>query len=379
MERQIYLDYNSSTPIHPQVAKVMRPYLLGYFSNSKSPHKKGREIKKIIFEESAKIASFLNLEPSDIIFTSGATESNNTILKGMFFSSANKHPHFVTSQIEHPSILYCMKFLETLGAKVTYVRVGQDGVIDPDDVKKAITKDTILVSIMHVNNEIGTIQPIEKIGELAKARGILFHTDAVQSFGKLDIDFWNMPVDMISVSSHKIYGPKGVGLICMKKGVLITPLLHGRVSQSYPRAGTLNTPAIVATAKAVEISYHRKKEYHIKMKQLHDRFVSNLKGIDDIQFNGHLTKKLPNTINVSFLGVNAQTLLANLDNAGIFISAGSACESDSAKGSHVLKAMGFDRDRILSAVRFSFGFGISEDDIDYTSRKIKIFLKKLRA
>jgi cysteine desulfurase len=378
--RKVYLDHSATTAVHPEVLEAMLPYFAEHFGNPSSAHSWGREAKVVIEQCREKIASFFGASAKEIFFTSGGTESDNLAVKGVAWANQNKGKHIITSQIEHHAILETCKYLSKQGFDITYVPVDKYGLIDPEDVKKAIKPDTILVSIMHINNEMGAIEPIEEIGKIVREKGICFHTDAVQSAGKLPIDANKLNVDMFSLSAHKIYGPKGVGLLYIRQGTKITPLSHGGQHERGKRAGTENVPGIVGLSKAIEISHRDMNEYNKKMKFLADSFYKKLnEKIADISLNGHPTKRYCGILNISFKGVEGESIILSSDMKGIAISTGSACSSGTLEPSHVLAAMGVLPELAQGSIRFSFGRENSSEDIDYVVDVLSEVVNRLRA
>ena len=349
----IYLDYNASTPIASEVADAMRPFLTHHFGNPSSHHWAGIPAKEAVEHARQQVADLLRCSPGEIVFTSGGSESNNHAIKGVFFALKRKGNHIITTQIEHPAILNPCRFLEKIGAEATYVGVDRYGRVDPGEIEKAITSKTILITVMHANNEVGTIQPIEEISKIAKDRGIVFHTDAAQAVGKIDTKVDDLGVDLLSVAGHKLYGPKGVGALFIREGTPIEPLVHGAGHESGRRAGTENGLLVVGLGKACEIA--RKYLNDPKMRDLRDRFwgllQENFGG--GVVLNGHPTHRLPNTLNVSFVSKMGEEILSRLD--GVAASTGSACHSGSVELSPVLKAMKIPPEVGMGALRFSLG------------------------
>jgi cysteine desulfurase len=378
--KNIYLDYNATTPVHPDVLKAMLPYHDVEFGNASSLHLFGRKAQKAVEDAREKVARLIGpCESVDIVFTGGGTESNNFAIKGVTFALQDKGKHIITSKIEHLAVLNPCQFLEQNGYEVTYISVDEYGVVDIEALKDAIRKDTILISIMFANNEIGTIQPIEEIAQIAHEKGILFHTDAVQAVGKISIDVEKLGIDLMSISAHKIYGPKGVGALYMNKKAKITPLIHGGHHERNRRAGTENVPGIVGFGKACELVLRDMETESRRLTILRDRLWDGIrKSVEDVKMNGHPTKRLPNTLNVSFMHVEGESVLLNLDLKGIAASSGSACSSGSLEPSHVLKAMGMEGTAAQSSIRFSLGRANSQDDIDKVIKEIPPIIKRLR-
>jgi cysteine desulfurase len=359
----IYLDYNATTPIDKKVAEAMEEYIYGNFGNPSSSHELGSKTKQAVEEARKKVASLLNASPEEIIFTSGGSESNNMVLKGVGYTYQNRGKHIITSEIEHPAVISPCKFLEGNGYEVTYLSVDQDGVVDIEQLKAALTDETILISIMHANNETGTIQPLAEIAEIVSENNILLHTDAAQSVGKIETDVKKLGVDFLSVAGHKVYAPKGIGALYIRAGIEIEPLIHGAGHEMGKRAGTENVIFDVALGKACELAedlFQGKKadfEHNTpgEIKELRDYFQKQLQKNfkDRVILNGHPTKRLPNTLNISFLDYSGQEILDHLDN--VALSTGSACHSDLVEISSVLKAMSVTMETGRGAVRFSLG------------------------
>lgn len=369
----IYLDYNATTPIDKDVADAMFPFLYGHFGNPSSIHVLGLDAKCEIEKARQQVANLLNVSVDEIIFTSGGSESNNTVLKGVAYTYKKKGNHIITSQIEHPAIINPCKYLEDLGYEVSYIKVDEFGMVDPIEIEKSITENTILVSIMHSNNETGTIQPIEEIAHICKKHRVLLHTDASQSLGKVPINIKNLGVDFLTVAGHKLYGPKGIGALYIRKGISIEPLIHGAGHEKGRRAGTENIILEVGLGKACEIA--KINLLNNEIKENTDYFYSRLieKFGDIIHLNGHPKKRLPNTLNVSFIGYNGYEILDNL--AEVLASTGSACHSGMTTISPVLKAMGVTEDIGRGAVRFSLGKYTTKIEIDIVVEKLSNIIK----
>ncbi|MBI4663890.1 MAG: cysteine desulfurase [Verrucomicrobia bacterium] len=362
--KRIYLDYNASTPIAPEVAEAMQPFLREHFGNPSSPHWAGAPAKKALNEARGQVASLLGCEPNEIVFTSGGTEANNHAIKGAFFSLRQKGGHIITTQIEHPAVQQPCHFLERLGAEITYLPVDGHGLVDPDTVRRAITSRTILVSVMHANNEVGTLQPIHEIARITREHEVLLHTDAAQSLGKVPARVNDLGVDLLSMAGHKLYAPKGVGALYVRQGVTLEPLLHGAGHELGRRAGTENVLLNIGLGAACELAASESEFRGPRLTQLRDYFHKGLQKLFGaaVHLNGHPTQRLPNTLNVSFAGrVGSEVLEALGDVAA---STGSACHSGCRDVSSVLKAMGATEDIGLGAVRFSLGRGTTFDEID---------------
>jgi len=375
-----YLDYAATTPVDPRVLKAMLPYFTKKFGNSISLHTFGQEAKKALEKTRLIMAEALNAKNKDeIIFTSSATESNNLAIKGIAFANQNKGKHIIISSIEHSCVLNSSQWLEKQGFKITKIKVDKYGLIDPKEIEKAIRKDTILVSIIHANNEIGTIEPIEEIGKICEKKKVYFHTDAVQSFAKIPIDIQKMKVDLLTASSHKLYGPKGAALLYIKKGTKIEPLIHGGGHEFGLRASTVNVPAIVGFGKAVEICEKEMKKESKRQIKLRNKLINGvLKKIPDSYLNGHPTKRLPNNTNFSFAYVEGESILMDLNSYGIASSTGSACSSEELEPSHVLLACGSRLEQAHGSLRLTIGRWTKEKDINYLLKILPKTIKKLR-
>lgn len=367
----IYLDNSATTRIDDRVLEEMLPYLKSNYGNASSLYSLGRESKKAIEDARDKVAKILNCKSSEIYFTSGGSESDNTAIKGIARANRKKGNHIITSKIEHRAVLETCKTLEKEGFEITYLDVDRYGRVDIEKLKSVIRKDTILISIMYANNEIGTIQDIEKIGKIARENGIYFHTDAVQAVGILDIDVEKQNIDSLSLSAHKFYGPKGIGVLYVKKDIKFEKFIDGGHQERNKRAGTENVANIVGLAKALEIATEFLQEHKNKISSLRDYFESNLKSkIENVTINGDIENRLPGNSNISFLGVNGQDLLLNLDMLGICVSSGSACTSGSIDPSHVLTAIGLDEEKAKSSIRISIGKYNTKEEIDFLVKSL---------
>jgi cysteine desulfurase len=376
----IYMDYAATTPTDQRVVEAMMPYFGEIYGNPSSLHGFGQEARAAMEEARAKIAAFLGAKPAEIVFTSGGTESDNFAIKGVAWANRKKGDHVITSAIEHHAVLETCRFLEKEGFRVTYLPVDEDGLVDPADVVKAITDRTILISIMHANNEIGTIQPIAEIGRIAKEKGICFHTDAVQTFGHLPFTVDELNIDLLSASAHKLYGPKGMGLLYIRKGTRITPLVHGGDQESGHRASTQNVPGIVGFGKAVELAAATLQEEVVRLTSLRDQFIQGIfERIDGIRLNGHPARRLPNNINLSVESIEGEGMILSLDMMGIACSTGSACSSSSLEPSHVLLAIGLPHELSHGSLRFSLGMYTKEGDIDAVLEALPQVVGRLRA
>ncbi len=376
--KKIYLDHAATTPVRKEVLEAMRLYFSEKFGNASSLHSFGKDAKEALSKSRKTIAKIINARANEIIFTSGGTESNNLAIKGVAFANRDKGNHIITSKIEHPAILKPCKWLEKQGFKVTYLNVDKYGVVNPKDVEKAITKNTILVSIMHANNEIGTIEPIAEIGKICKKHKILFHTDAVQSFGKLPINVKKMNINLLSASSHKIYGPKGVGMLYVNRKVNIEPILHGGGHEYKLRSGTENVAGIIGFAKAVELATKEMKKEGERQIKLRNKLIKEISKIKDSYLNGHPTFRLPNNINFWFKGVEGESLLLRLDEKGIAASTQSACSSSSLKPSHVLTAIGLSHEQSHGSLRLTLGKENTEQDINHVLEVLPQIINSLR-
>ncbi|QUL98003.1 MAG: cysteine desulfurase NifS [Candidatus Fermentithermobacillus carboniphilus] len=378
-ERHIYLDHSATTPVRPEVLAAMLPYFGDKFGNASSVHRWGREARMAVEEAREKVASLIKADPREIIFTSGGTESDNLALRGVAWAYRSRGNHIITSAIEHHAVLHTCESLEKEGFRVTYLPCDRYGMIDPEEVKRAITKDTILISIMHGQNEVGTIEPIGEIGKLAKEHGIIFHSDAVQSAGKVPIDVNAMNVDLLTVSSHKIYGPKGVGALYVRKGTRLVPQATGGAHERGMRAGTENVPGIVGFGEACRLAEKELPEESKRLSALRDRLIRGiLDKIPDSILNGHPTERLPHNVNVSIKYVEGESMLLNLDLLGVGASSGSACTSGSLEPSHVLLAMGVPHEVAHGSLRMTLGKSNTEADIDYVLEVLPPIVERLR-
>jgi cysteine desulfurase len=378
--KRVYLDYAATTPCDLEVIKAMQPYFFDKFGNPSSIHSFGQEAKKAIEDAREIVDSFLGAKPEEIVFTCGGTESNNSAIKGVAYALSKKGNHIITSDIEHHAVSEPAKFLEKFGFKVTFVKVDKYGLIDPADIKKAITDKTILILVMHANNEIGTIEPISEIGKIAKGKGVYFHTDAVQTVGHIPVNVDELNVDLLSLSAHKFYGPKGVGALYIRKGTRLERFLHGGGQERNRRGSTHNTPGIVGLAKALELCGENMQDEAQFQIRLRDRLIKELpEKIPEIYLNGHPQKRLPNNINFSVKYIEGESILLNLDMLGIAASTGSACTSESLEPSHVLLAIGLTHEIAHGSLRFSLGRWTKEEDIDYLLEHLPAIVRNLRA
>ena len=375
----IYMDHSATSPVDPEVFEAMKPYFQEEFGNASTLYKLGRDGKRAMENARAQVASIIGAEPKDIIFTSGGTESDNIAIKGTVYKLKNKGRHIITSNIEHPAVHETCKYLEKNGFEVTYVPVGTNGLLKASDVEAAIKDDTILITVMHANNEIGTIQPIAEIGKIAHENGILFHTDAVQSVGKIPVDVNALNVDMLSISSHKLYGPKGIGALYIKKGVRLEPIIHGGGHERGLRPGTENVPAIVGFGKACQLAEENLEEESARLTRLRDKLVDAvLEQNEEAYLNGDREKRLPGNANFRFTGIEGESLILHLDSKGIAASTGSACSSTKLEPSQVLMAIGLEEVEAHGSLRISLGRENTEEDIDHAITSIKEVVDTLR-
>jgi len=378
--KRIYLDYAATTPTHPDVVKAMLPYFTEAFGNPSSIHSYGQEAKGAIEEARVKIASLLSARGEEIAFTSGGTEADNFAITGVAFANESRGNHIITSSVEHHAVIETCKFLERRGFRVTYLPVDGYGLVDLDDVRKAITDKTILISVMRANNEMGTIEPIAEIDKIAKEAGVYFHTDAVQAVGHIPVDVDELGVDLLSMSAHKLYGPKGVGALYIRKGTKLTPFMHGGGQERQRRASTENVPGIVGFGKAAELARQEISEEAERLTRLRDRLVKGLlERIDHTRLNGHPIMRLPNNVNVSVDFVEGESMLLNLDLEGICASTGSACSSSSLEPSHMLLAIGLSHEQAHGSLRFSLGKWTTEEEIERVLDVLPGVVAKLRA
>ncbi|MEH7223139.1 cysteine desulfurase family protein [Bacillus sp. JJ1566] len=377
--QHIYLDHAATSPMHPDVVESMLPYMTEVFGNPSSIHYFGRKGRHSVDEARQSIADSIHAKPNEIVFTSGGTEADNLAIMGTAYAMQGKGKHIITSVIEHHAVLHTCEHLEKQGFTITYLPVNETGIVSVKDVEAALTSETILVTIMFGNNEVGAIQPIKEIGELLQEHQAIFHTDAVQAYGLVDIDVNQYKIDLLSVSAHKINGPKGTGFLYMREGKKIAPLLFGGEQEKKRRAGTENVAGIIGLQAAVHIAKQTMSQKHTLYREFKHAFISILKEQDiAYEVNGDLSKSLPHVLNIYFPGTNVESMLVNLDLAGIAVSSGSACTAGSIEPSHVLVAMfGKDSDRITSSIRFSFGLGNTMDDIKTAANETAKIVKRL--
>jgi cysteine desulfurase len=376
--KKVYMDYAATTPVDPRVLKAMLPFFTKKFGNTMSLHSFGREAKTALENSREVIANLMNAETEEIIFTSSATEANNFALKGTAFANKEKGKHIIVSKIEHHCVLESARWLEKQGFEVTYLPVDRYGLVDLGQLENAIRKDTILVSIMHANNEIGTIEPIEEIGKICSEHGVYFHTDAAQSYGKIPIDVKKMNIDLLTASSHKMYGPKGAACLFVRKGVKIEPLLHGGGHEFGLRSSTINVPSIVGFAEAARICKKVMKKEAERLTRLRDRLIKGCLKIENSHLNGHPTKRLPNIANFWFAFIEGESLITELDMHGIAASTGSACSSESLEPSHVLLAIGLKPQEAHGSLRLSIGRWTTKREIDYILKVLPEAVERLR-
>ncbi|MBI5238102.1 MAG: cysteine desulfurase NifS [Deltaproteobacteria bacterium] len=378
--KKIYLDHNATTPVHQEVFEAILPFLKDEWGNPSSIHWAGRAPKKAVDEAREKVAALFNCVPLEIIFTSSGTESDNHAVKGLAYAKKDKGNHIITTKVEHPAVLNTCKHLAKEGFDVTYLDVDQEGMIDLEALKISITDKTILITIMYANNETGVIFPMEEIGRIAKERGVAFHTDAVQAAGKVPVDLQKLGVDLFSISGHKLYAPKGIGALIVRRGTRLVPLIHGGHHERNRRGGTENVAGIVGLGKACELAKRDMENEGANLLALRKRLEQGLTSkIPHVKVNGHAEKRLPNTANISFEFVEGESLLLNLDMSGVAASSGSACTSGSLEPSHVLLAMGSTHELSHGSVRFSMGRNNTTEDIDYIIEIMPRIVERMRS
>ena len=377
--RRVYMDYAATTPMHADVVQAMIPYMSGMFGNPSSGHSFGQEARAAVEEARTQVASLLGAGNDEIVFTSGGTESDNLAVKGVAYANRDKGNHIITTSVEHLAVLEPCRFLQTQGFDVTYLPVDKYGLVYSKAVEKAITKKTILISVMYANNEVGTIEPVIEIGKIAKAKGVYFHTDAVQAVGHVPINVDELSVDLLSVSAHKLSGPKGVGALYVRDGTKITSFLHGGEQEHALRASTENVTGIVGLGKAAEIARGELTAEPKRIGKLRDRLIKELFGrIEHVCLNGHPKLRLPNNINVSIDFVEGPSVASHLDMVGVAVSTASACQTGHKGPSHVLTAMGYTEEEARNSIRLSLGRESTTDDIDYVLEVLPPIIKKLR-
>jgi cysteine desulfurase len=378
--RRIYLDHAATTPTHPEVVKAMLPYFTDAFGNPSSIYSYGQEARGAVEEARTKVAELIGARSEEIIFTSGGTEADNFALEGVAYANERKGNHIITTSIEHHAVMEVCKFLERRGFKITYLPVDEYGLVDPDDVKRAVTNKTILISVMHANNQVGTIEPVEEIGKIAREAEVYFHTDAVQTVGHIPVNVDKLKVDLLSIAAHKFYGPKGVGALYVRKGTRLVSLVHGGEQEKRRRAGTENVPAIVGFGKAMELAEQEMGKEAERLTYFRDKLIEGLvEKIDHIRLNGHPTRRLPNNVNVSVDFVEGESMLLNLDLEGICASTGSACSSASLEPSHVLLALRLSPEQAHGSLRFTLGRENTEADVEGVLAVLPGIVAKLRA
>jgi len=376
--KRIYLDHAATTPVDPKVMQAMKPFFNKKYGNASTLYRLGQEAKQALDHARSQVANVLQAKSDEIIFTSGGTESDNFALKGIAFANRNKGKHIITTQIEHHAILEPCNWLEKQGFEITYLPVDRYGLVDLNRLEDAIRKDTLLVSIMFANNEIGTIEPIEDVGKLCREHDVYFHTDAVQAIGKVPIDVNGMSIDLLSMSSHKIYGPKGVGALYVREEVKIDPLLHGGGQEGNFRSGTENVAGIVGFGAACELTKKEMPKEPERQAKLRDRLIKNVLKIENSHLNGHPTGRVPNNANFWFAFIEGESLILRLDMEGIEASTGSACSSKSLEPSHVLIGIGLKREETRGSLRLTLGRQNTKEDIDYVSEVLPQVVEKLR-
>jgi cysteine desulfurase len=377
--RRVYFDHAATTPTHPEVVKTMLPYFTDTFGNPSSIYSCGQEARAAIEEARTKVAELIGARSEEIIFTSGGTEADNFALKGVAYANENKGNHIITTPIEHHAVTEVCEFLQRRGFTITFLPVDEYGLVDPQDIKKAITDKTILISVMHANNEVGTVEPIGEIGKVAREAGVYFHTDAVQTVGHIPVNVDEFKVDLLSISAHKLYGPKGVGALYVRKGIKLVSLIHGGAQERNRRAGTENVPAIMGFGKAIELAGRAMDKEAERLSYLRDKLIKGLlERIDHFRLNGHPRKRLPNNVNVSVDFVEGESMLLNLDLEGICASTGSACSSSSLEPSHVLLALGLPPEQAHGSLRFTSGRENTEEDIERVLEVLPRIVAKLR-
>ena len=375
----IYMDHSATSPVDPEVFEAMKPYFVDNFGNASTLYSMGREARKAMEAAREQVASLIGAKPEEVIFTSGGTESDNIAIKGTAYRMKDKGNHIITSAIEHPAVRETCKYLEKNGFEVTYLPVYEDGIVRVSDLEDAITEKTILITIMHANNEIGTIQPVAEIGKIARENKIYFHTDAVQTVGKIPVDVEEMNVDMLSISAHKVYGPKGIGALYIKKGVRVEPILHGGGHEKGLRPGTENVSGIVGLGKACELAKKNLLDDAKYITNLRDRLIDGiLDSVEQSYLDGHRTKRLPNNVNLRFTGIEGESMVLHLDSKGVAASTGSACSSKSLEPSHVLIALGLEHVEAHGSLRLTLGKENTKEEVDYVITAVKEVVETLR-
>ncbi|MFO8059265.1 MAG: cysteine desulfurase NifS [Bacillota bacterium] len=377
--RRVYLDHSATTPVHPRVAAVVTRYMLADYGNASSVHSFGREAHRALERARGQVAELIGAEdPREIIFTSGGTESDNLAIKGVARANRRRGNHIITSAVEHHAVLHTCDALEKEDFRVTTVGVDRDGCVDPGEVREAIDDETVLISIMLANNEIGTLQPVREIAGIAREMNVIVHTDAVQAAGQIPVNVVELGVDLMSLSGHKMYGPKGVGALYVRRGTRIGPTEHGGHHERNLRAGTENIPGIAGMGEACGVTLEELSQRSDHLCRLRDRFIEGLLQLDGVQLNGHRHRRLPNNVNVNVNGIEGEAMLLNLDAAGIAASSGSACTSGSLEASHVLLACGVEPERAHGSLRMTLGRDNSQEDVDYVLEVLPGIVRKLR-
>ena len=376
---RIYMDYAATAPVLPEGLNAMLPFFISGFGNPSGIHANGRETRKAVEHARRQTAKVLGAESREIFFTSGGSESNNLAVLGTAFALREKGNHIITSQIEHPSVLNTCRWLEKHGFRITYLPVDPDGTVDPESIRETISPDTILVSVMTANNEIGTVQPVARIGEICREKGVVFHTDAVQAVGMLKTDVREMNADLLSLSAHKFHGPKGTGALYIRTGVRVDPVIHGGSQERGLRAGTENVPGIVGLGKAIETAESEREENAARIRDLRDLLISRIiGGIPGARLNGHSERRLPNNCHFSFSGIESEALVLRMDLAGVSVSGGSACTSGSMEPSHVLQAIGLKDGMLRGGIRLTLGRETTRDEIEKTAQLLTEIVDDLR-
>jgi cysteine desulfurase len=376
--RRVYMDYAATTPVDPRVVKAMLPYFTEKFGNTMSPYSLGQEARATVEASRKSIAESMGAKPNELIFTSSASESNNFALKGVAFANRRKGKHLIISSIEHPCVMESANWLKRQGFELTKLPVDEYGLVDPSVVERSIRKDTVLVSIIHASNEIGTLEPIKEIGAICKEKGVYFHTDAAQSFGKFQLDVNALNVDLLTASSHKLYGPKGVACLYKRKGVKIEPILHGGGHEFGLRSSTVNVPGIVGFSEAVKLCKNEMKSEAERLTGLRDRLIKRLLEIEESSLNGHLSLRLPNNTNFSFAFVEGESIVTELDSYGVVASTGSACSSAKSEPSPVLLAIGLKPREALGSLRLTLGRWSKAKEVDFVLKILPNVIKRLR-